>query len=386
MEVTSTVVTAPVATASVGVMRRRTFTAAVASSVLLGALPAHAQRGDARLRLPAPTGRWKVGTTTRHLVDRDRSDPWNGATTRELMTTVFYPAAAVHGHPLAPQLTPAAAAVFKGLDAGLLHPELPTSGVDWAATMTHSYVDAPAIAVRRPVLLYTPGGADPRTIGTSLAEDLASHGYVVITIDHPGEASEVEFPGGRLRTIEMPPETPTDPVLSRKMMTTRFADVRFVLDRLGSFKGLPLDLRRIGIYGHSAGGATAAVSLDDRRIRAAVNLEGYLDSLDGELYPIAQHGTDKPLLLAGTDGFRDARFDRTWAAVMSHGGPVRRIELPDANHWVFTDYAALTPQLQSAGLVTPEARDHLIGSTPYGVSVVRRLVRTFFDRALTFPR
>jgi len=208
----------------------------------------------------------------------------------------------------------------------------------------------------------------------------------VITIDHPGEASEVEFPGGRLRTIEMPPETPTDPVLSRKMMTTRFADVRFVLDRLGSFKGLPLDLRRIGIYGHSAGGATAAVSLDDRRIRAAVNLEGYLDSLDGELYPIAQHGTDKPLLLAGTDGFRDARFDRTWAAVMSHGGPVRRIELPDANHWVFTDYAALTPQLQSAGLVTPEARDHLIGSTPYGVSVVRRLVRTFFDRALTFPR
>ncbi|WP_132217137.1 alpha/beta hydrolase family protein [Kribbella steppae] len=369
-------------------MRRRTFTAAVASSVLTGALsvPAHARRADLTLRLPAPTGRWRVGTTTRHLVDRDRSDPWNGATTRELMTTMFYPAAAVRGYPLAHQLTPAAAEVFKGLDAGVLHPELPTSGVDWAATMTHSSVDAPAIPVRRPVLLYSPGGADPRTIGTSLAEDLASHGYVVILIDHPGEASEVEFPDGRLRTIELPPEVQIDPVLSRKMMTTRFADVTFVLDRLGSLGGPRLDLRRIGIYGHSAGGATAAVSLEDHRIRAAANLEGYLDTLDGELYPIAQHGTSRPLLLAGTDGFRDARFDHTWAAVMSHGDPVRRVELPDANHWVFTDYAALAPQLQSAGLVTPEARAGLIGRTACGIPDVRTLVRTFFERSLTFRR
>ncbi|MFI6676676.1 hypothetical protein [Kribbella sp. NPDC050470] len=110
------------------------------------------------------------------------------------------------------------------------------------------------------------------------------------------------------------------------------------------------------------------MSLDDPRVRAAVNLDGYLDSLDGELHPIAEHGTDKPLLLAGTDGFRDDRFDRTWAAVMAHGGAVRRVELRDANHWVFTDYAALTPQLQAAGLVTPSARARLIGSTSCGIS------------------
>jgi dienelactone hydrolase len=170
------------------------------------------------------------------------------------------------------------------------------------------------------------------------------------------------------------------------MMTTRFADVKFVLDQLETLDGLHLDMQRIGIYGHSAGGATAAVSLDEPRIRAAANLEGYLDTLDGELYPIAQHGASRPLLLAGTDGFRDARFDRTWDAVMSHGGPVRRVELPDANHWIFTDYAALTPQLQSAGLVAPEARAQLIGSTSCGIPAVRKLVRSFFDRSLTFPR
>lgn len=330
------------------------------------------------------------------LTDTGRSDPWNGATTRELMLTVFYPATDIRGHHRAPQLTPTAAAIFKDLDAGLLHPELPASGVDWAATLTHSYVDAPVLPGRHPVLLYSPGGADPRTIGTSLAEDLASHGYVVITIDHPGETSEVDFPGRPPRVIELPPDGPTNPAVLRTMLTTRFADITFILDQLHANhldalpgRALPrglaraLNLRRIGIYGHSAGGATAAESLHrDPRLKAAANLEGYLDYLDGELFQIAQHGTRKPVLLAGTDGFRDARFDRTWSALLSHGGPVRRTQLPHANHWIWTDYAAFTPQLVAAGLTTPTARRHLTGDNPHATPAVRTLVRTFFNHAL----
>lgn len=362
-------------------MRRRTFlatSAATAASALIG-VKASATT-DRMLRLPAPTGPWPVGTTTRELTDTHRSDPWNGAPTRELALTVFYPAAVVRGYPRAPQLAPAAAEVFKQLDAGLLHPELPTTGVNWAATLTHSYVDAPALPGRLPTMLYSPAGADPRTIGTSLAEDLASHGYVVVTVDHPGEASEVVFPDGRLRVIEITPDVLTDPVRSRLMMDTRFADMRFVLDHLSGLHS-SIDLRRVGVYGHSAGGATAAVSLQHPLVRAGINLEGYLDALDGELYKIAR----KPLLLAGTDGFRDARFDRTWSAVMSQGGPVRRVQLSDANHWIWTDYAAFAPQLQSAGLMTEAARDKLVGASRCGVPAVRRLVREFFDRNLTFP-
>lgn len=370
--------------ASVVDMRRRTFLTATAASALTSALPLSASAAtDLTLRLPAPTGRWPVGTTTRALVDSQRLDPWNGAPTREIALTVFYPATVVRGHQRAPHLAPAAAEVFKGLDAGVLHPELPTSGVNWAATLTHSYVDAPPLPGRRPTLLYSPGGADPRTIGTSVAEELASHGYVVLTLDHPGEASEVVFPDGRLRTIEIGPDVQTDPVRSRLMMDTRFGDLRFVLDHLPDLHQ-SIDLRRVGVYGHSAGGATAAVSLEHPQVRAAANLEGYLDTLDGELYPIAQHGTRRPLLLAGTDGFRDERFDRTWSAVLSHGGPVRRVQLSEANHWIWTDYAAFAPQLQSARLMTAAARAKLVGASHCGVPVVRRLVREFFDRSLTF--
>lgn len=234
------------------------------------------------------------------------------------------------------------------------------------------------------MLLYSPGGVDPRTIGTSLAEELASHGYVVVAVDHPGETSEVDFPGRPPRIIELPPDGPTNPAILRTMLTTRFADLTFVLDQLPSLElSRALDLRRVGVYGHSAGGAAAAeVLFDDPRVKAAANLEGYLDFLDGELFPIAQHGTRKPLLLAGTDGFRDSRFDRTWSAVQSHGGPVRRTQLPHANHWIWTDYAAFTPQLVAAGLITPDARRQLTGDNPRAIPVVRALVRSFFDRTL----
>lgn len=49
-------------------------------------------------------------------------------------------------------------------------------------------------------VLYSPGAGEPRTWGTTLVQDLASRGYVVVTVDPTYEASEVEFPGGRIVT------------------------------------------------------------------------------------------------------------------------------------------------------------------------------------------
>lgn len=149
--------------------------------------------GEVTVRLPAPTGPHRTGVTTLHLVDRSRRDPWEPLPVREVMVTVFYPARTVRGYPVAPQMTEGAAKTVPHVDP-LFHKELPTRGVNWAATRTHSHTGAPALPARRPVLLYSPGGGDPRTLGTGLAEELASHGYVVVTIDHPGDASEVEFP------------------------------------------------------------------------------------------------------------------------------------------------------------------------------------------------
>ena len=324
------------------------------------------------LRLPAPAGPYPVGMQTVYLTDPARTDPWVGGV-RELMLTVLYPARSVRDFSRAPQLTPEEAGVFAEY-APHVHPGLPEPGaVDWGAVLTHGYVGAPPLPGRRPVLVYSPGGGDSRTLGTTLAEDLASHGRVVVLVDHPGDASQVELPTGMRTTVLF---GPPDPATFRTMVDTRIADLRLVLDRLGDLPLAPvMDSCRIGLYGHSAGGTAAVYAAPhDRRVGAVANLEGYLD-----LYPTPVE-VGWPLLLFRTDGFEGAaRIESSWASL-----PGRRLLLADANHGAFTDYGSLVARLQTAGLVTATARAALIGT---GVPVVtlaevRRQVGSFFARHL----
>ncbi|MEU9123822.1 alpha/beta hydrolase [Streptomyces sp. NPDC048506] len=416
-------------------VRRRAVVGAVglaAGALLVGCGGAARARGrtaarprpadGVTLRLPAPTGPHRIGVTGLYLVDRTRRDPWDRSIpVREVVVTVLYPARTVRGCPVARQMTQGAAAMFRELDARVHG--LPRSGVNWAATATHAHTGAPAQPVPRPVILYSPGGGDPRTLGTGLAEELASHGHVVVTVDHPGDASEVEFPNTTAyrptpyRTTVFRDDPRRHPERARTMIDARIADLRFVLDQLAVLtaggnpdaagRALPehlgqaIDLERVGCYGHSAGGTAAAEALyEDRRIGAAINLEGYLDrpadrpGRPGELYPVARHGVDRPLLLLGTDGFtgtQEARreLERSWAAMLAHPhSRTRRRQLDHALHWMFTDYAAMAPQLQAAGLLTAGARRALVGTLDPAVSVpaVRHHVRSFFARHLSRRR
>ncbi|GAA1403419.1 hypothetical protein GCM10009639_48250 [Kitasatospora putterlickiae] len=257
------------------------------------------------------------------------------------------------------------------------------------------------------MLVHSPGGGDPRGLGTSLAEDLASHGAVVLSVDHPGDAAAVEFPDTRpyrtdvVRTTVFRGDPRDRPDVARTMVEARVADLRFVLDRLASAdpplpRGLAgtLDLRRLGVYGHSAGGgAVTEVMHQDRRVRAGINLEGFLDhppaapGAAAEPFPVAVDGVDRPLLLFGSEGFdRREELDRSWSAVTARSGRlVHRARLAGADHWTFTDYAAMLPRLQAAGLLTAAERDALIGTVDPTAAVreVRRTVRGFFARHLT---
>jgi dienelactone hydrolase len=234
------------------------------------------------VRLPSPTGPHRIGVTTLYLVDQARRDPWvSTVAVREVMASVFYPAQSVHGTARAAQMTAGTAQAFSAFAS--FQYGLPAAGVDWAATRTSSFQDAPARSVACPVVLYSPGGADSRFLGTSVAEELASHGYVVVTVDHPGDANAVEFPGTTEYRDELVRQTVfradprTDPEVFRTMIDSRIADLRFVLDAVHKLAGggnpdalgrpLPenlqqaIDVRRIGVYGHSAGGTAAAQAI-----------------------------------------------------------------------------------------------------------------------------
>jgi dienelactone hydrolase len=203
--------------------------------------------------------------------------------------------------------------------------------VDFAATRTSGHAGAPVARHQRPfpVVLYSPGAGDPRTWETTVVQDLASRGYVVVTIDHTYDSSEVEFPDGRvvnglLAQLFQAAQQPSDfQALAAKVFEVRVADIRFVLDQLAALdrgmnpdsegRRLPagvadaLDLRRTGMFGVSAGGLTAFQAMDeDSRIKAAVDIGGSIESPvipdPIQLWPVAQHGLDRPFMFMGDPG------------------------------------------------------------------------------------
>ncbi|KOV60543.1 alpha/beta hydrolase family protein [Streptomyces sp. MMG1121] len=328
------------------------------------AVPAATAASPARqLTLPVPSGRHHVGAVPLHLVDRSRPGPWQpGQKYRELMITVYYPTTRTTHHPPAPYMLPAAATHFDQVTANdYLGMDLPVGRADWAGTVTHVATGAPVAAGRSghlPVVLYSPGLGEPRTWGTTLAADLAGHGYVVVTVDNTYESPEVQFPNGTLATMS-PPADPDAYV--RKSLAIRVADTSFVLDQLQSLdsgrnpdadgRRLPdglagaLDLSEVGMFGHSMGGTAAAQAMDaDHRIAAGINMDGNLTNIDGSLMPVAQHGLDRPFLLLGKDG--DTDTGPGWQAFRAHTpGWTRQLTLRGSEHASFTDAEALLPQL-----------------------------------------
>jgi dienelactone hydrolase len=338
----------------------------------------------ARLTLPAPTGPHALGTVSLHLVDRARVDPWQeSCPARELMVQLWYPARATHGHPPAPWMSPGAGTVFEqeqGIPSGVLL--LPA---------THAHLAAPVDGGRcgRPVVLYSPGLHSDRSLGTVLIEELASQGYLVVAIDHTYDADQVEFPGGRVETFAITGDI--DDALIAKALAVRTADTRFVLDQLTALdaghntdaerRPLPpslagaFDLSRIGMLGHSLGGATAAAAIRaDRRLRAGVNL-------DGSLLPPVTAGTDRPFLLFGSDpgpGPEDPSWDQFWA---SQYGWKRELALIGSTHASFTDLETLLPQAAPILGLTPSQVTQAIGTLePHrAIHAQRDYVRAFFD-------
>ena len=184
---------------------RRTLFAATAAAALSPFLPTQtasaklpATRPTAAkpvpLRFPRPTGPHPVGTTELHLIDPRRDDPYVPGRPRELMISLWYPSTG--RGPRAPYLPPLTAALYAEGAAVAL--QQPVGTVDWVGARNHAGLSSPVLPGRRPLVVFSPGFGVPRGLGSIMVAELASRGYVVVTVDHTYEAAGVEFPGGRL--------------------------------------------------------------------------------------------------------------------------------------------------------------------------------------------
>lgn len=375
---------------------------APASATSASPSPSHVASAPKRFDLPPTTGPYRVGTAIVHLVDRSRVDPFVGGP-REIMVTIAYPIQPHAQGPRAAWIAPALVGDIEALydDYGFV-----PGSIDWAGARRPAIEGAALKPSPRgwPVVLFSPGLQFFRELYSASVDDLASHGYMVASMTHTYEAFFAAFPGGRVaRGVEL-----TETVESTQMwLDTRVADSRFVLDALSAMnqgrnpdaehRRLPagfrggLDLSRVGFFGHSYGGTTAAETMFfDRRFDAGIDFDGRLSTTYGPPQDLpygptraARFGLDKPFLLMGAAGYSHrpvGEQDRSWVDFWSNQrGWKREVQLPLGLHFSFSDYPAFVPRLGDAA---PAGFLQLAnGSMPAAESVAgsRAYVRAFFD-------
>jgi len=330
-------------------------------------------------KLPTPTGPYAIATDIRHLVDRSRQDRFSDwpDRPRELMIQIWYPTARTERSPIAPYVDKRITSLWNSR---------------LALVKTHAHLRSQFLHLQPkcPLLLYTPSWIGLRTESTIQVEELASHGYIVVTIDHPFSSSVTIFPDGRIerRKFSGEEDYSSQAAFERFIRTAdeqveiRTRDARFVLDSLETMDtndpaGLltgHIDLERVGIFGSSFGGTTAAETCWlDPRFKAGASLDGmvagaslergtrvpFLFMFEGDdpaLTPEVALARLEPARRRQIEFTRD-QFARIKASLSEYGG--YWVTIQRANHSNFFDFPFFSPLKQAN--VDPRRVSQIIG-------------------------
>jgi len=388
---------------NVSPIQRRIFKG-LAALAMLGILGVAALLGSlwlehgTELTLPAPTGPFAVGRWLYDWVDDKTPDvlaPVPG-TRRELLVWIWYPAAAGQAGAVIDDYVPASVRAPAGRVGAPLVFRFLTR--DLSKVHGHSLRDAD-VSPQQPsyaVVIIRAGASLEVANYSTLAEDLASHGYVVVGLDAPYRTFNVVFPDGRViaRTQENNLELVSGEELTRrasKLLAAWTADIAFVLDRLewlnasdpsAKFTGR-LDMTRVGVFGHSFGGAQAAQFChEDSRCKAGIDIDGALFG------SVIQDGINKPFLflLSGNGDFSsDAEIRQIQADIQSVYNRLPadgrlRVVIRGANHFTFNDDGALLKSRVIRGLFRVFGKLGIDGRRQLAVTAY--CVHSFFDAHL----
>ncbi len=202
-----------------------------------------------------------------------------------------------------------------------------------------------------PVVVFSHGNGGVRFQSFFLTEYLASHGYIVVSPDHTGNAAVSSLPGGDLTGLLLPAgvlpnAVAVDPAYSFDLQgTDRLADVSFLVDSVielnesdpdGRFTG-KIDIENVGLTGHSFGGfTTVAAMVADDRFDVGAPMAGSPPTAAMDR-PIMQFlaTEDRTIGLTGNDVIEQQ--------YQGHQGPKAILRFTDAGHFSFSNMCLLLP-------------------------------------------
>lgn len=265
-------------------------------------------------KIPEPSGEYTVGTTTLFFRDSSRLDLHAEETGkyREICARVWYPAYCDSYHKPTPYMESEEARYMAE------HMEMPSFFLShFALVKTESCLNGIPLEGKFPIVFYSPSG--DLIQNTALFQELASQGYIVISVGHPYWNAFYYGPEGQIVPFDsqhayyqamweeerseivnsVKEEITTSSTLPEKReaqkklnkhMPLETADIRlwsedlsFLLDQLEvpdpdkAWLLEHMDINRVGVIGFSKGGAAAGqFSVTDPRCRAAINLSGFM--------------------------------------------------------------------------------------------------------------
>jgi pimeloyl-ACP methyl ester carboxylesterase len=331
--------------------------------------------------LPTPSGTFGIGRIGFEWIDLSRPDANStGAHAhRDLMVYLWYPsprgnaeepgwylpgAREMDADPdLQPHMRQEFEAAWPMIVSGKIRP--------------HAVENAPVAGSPKtfPVVLFSHGLGSTSFEYTSLIEELVSHGYVVVAIEHTYTALAVAFPNGKIVPFHqetIPSDLSADERFKRMMasvgigISTGASDLVFVLNRLEKMNEAGprhfllsgrLDLKKVAAMGHSAGAdfATRACQLDER-IKACVSLDGGMPPVSA--FPEFPDGKwfHQPVLLLEVDhsGDRKPYSETQYADYLKEmeaelnrcplGSYHIILKAPSLYHGSFSDYGLLAAE------------------------------------------
>jgi hypothetical protein len=362
--------------------------------------------------LPEPSGKYGIGTRYFYLTDNNRLDMYTSGEDdyRRISIQAWYPAQPGDGENPVNYSHPEGVQIF--VEMGFWQPSFITDIVNRS---THSYLNARIDGSKEkyPVILFSASGVMDANI--ILCEELASHGFVVLSIGHPHWCEYYYDARGEIILLDksnpyyvkMWEEEQSDEVvqlkekitLSKKLkeklrlfrelnrnMQLESSDIRlwsgdisFIIDQMdpeseigSSFDGR-LDPEKIGVMGYSKGGAAAAQAcISESRCKAGINLSGFMFG------DIVEYSLDVP--------FMNMENMESWCVdcpaindflYYTSNSDIYMLQIAKAAHGNFTDISAFKDYL------SPKFA-HVLGTIDGRrfLDIQNKYVRQFFDRYL----
>jgi dienelactone hydrolase len=283
------------------------------------------------VELPRPSGPSSVGRTSRTLG-------------KGIAAWIWYPAG--HNESVAPYLPDGIRESWTRARPGVIN--LLTRNL--SRVRAHGVFDAPFApgTTRSPVILFRGGGGGGALGFTSHFEELASRGYVVVAIEGGLDGN----PGACVGRAD-------EDVCASKLLNSAVAVMGSTIDTLtGVSETDPLlaghlDMKTLGVFGHSFGGAQAfAFCAADSRCTAGINIDGRLfGSLEQSkveapfLWLLSDHSSAKDPVSQKILAQIQSAYERQPAARRM------RVAIKGANHFTFSEDGALLKSGALRGLM-----------------------------------